>query len=418
MRNGHGNRGAVAIAALLAWLAVVPPALAAGDVASREAEARGLILQGDFIGAARAYHALRASTEDHKFLFNEALARQKAGQFAVALALWEEYSRLARPRDDDLRKVQESIEYCRPRVFDVAFLRVPSSVTGEWYLAVARADDETARVDVTVRQGRPVLRLDESRWVVTATMAGKMPWRTEIEVFPGGPTYHEITFADVVVAQPTPSPVAPDGLDWDPDAVAEPRRRTDPPSTYQGPIRGAAPRQSPTPPGYWWGAGLGGTALVAGAGLLLFDLGRMQMNDPERREIDLRHSRGEQRLTTAWSLIGAGVGGLSVGLTGLLPPGERPTALWSELGVGGALVVTGGVMIGLAQKEWRDPNGDMSFVINLRRPGFGLLLGGVGLSLGAGLALLLDDREDLPVHISLAPLDGDGGTGLFIGGRF
>jgi hypothetical protein len=435
MRSGlRGFFVAGLVAGLIA--AVAGPAGAAGDVGGIEASARALVAKGEFIAAARAYSRLYAETGETRYLYNEALARQKGGQHAVALDRWQLYQAVERPTGAEARKVAASIAYLQPHVLPIVFDREPGDAVGEWQVQAVPVSDATGAIVKASRDDRIDVPLHQGRWHVDATMAGRTTWTREIDVFVGAADVHVVHLEEPAVAartQPSRQGAGPgQGPGGEPRAPAGASAGAPPAMGDTATRATVAERDAPgrgLGAGYWAGIGVSGAAAVVGLGLTIdcrlddrVTIGSDEYETPSRVA---DYEKYDRRFLAGHGLLGAGLGGLAVSLTGLAPADDRHLWLFSELGVGAAFVVAGGVMTHFGDEDVRAASGVLPLELRsaryfdgltLRRWGVsGLGLGGA-MVLGATLALAFD--TDTPLHARLVPLDERGGTMLVFGGGF
>lgn len=398
-----------------------------------EQEARDYVRDKRWADAARVFGALYRERNDPKFLYNEALAREKALQYGVALRRWAEYLAVAAPVGAERVAVEGHIDNLRRYVRHHVFVRTPAGVGAPWTVKARLAGDDAAHVSETGTRDEIELMLHDGRWTVEATMEGREPWTTSLEVYVDASDRHEVALAPVkvAVAPPPVDPIAPKGTAVgprtpdpfdDPAPIAD--RRPRPPAKGGG-TKAQPPADTGLRAVYIGELATGGVLLVTGS--ILYGIGLA--DNLTVHEVDLEagadaYNRKERLVSAGASLLGSGGGLLVTGFTGFVPRDARKVALWTEFGVGVAAL---GVGIALdvvgdrrvagfsAQDNSQEERDEYSKRLDLRRGGLITLGAGGGLLVGSVLGLLLDGPP--AVMTSFVPLE-DGGALFMAAGRF
>jgi hypothetical protein len=432
------RRGLILLLALALTLATFAGPAAAQPAPAPDAEARALISQGRFVEAAAAFETLFRETGTPKFLFNAALAREKAKQYGVSHDRWLRFLAAGGVSPDDRTKVDEHLHFLASYIRALTFVR-DGAAPEAWTLRARLADDPTAAIEVELDRPEATLTLHDGAWIVGATADGYTPWEAPLDVFVGGATRVSVDLQPVVVAvapepqppagpDPAGSPAGPVGLDDD-WAIGD---------GGGGPVvvkKGEPePAEAGTPRWVWFTTlGVGGAAALGCGGLGVWaELGLQDLGgDPTVAGYADDFRAWDTRRMGGFLGMGAGLGLVAVGGTGLVPDYDlRQTLFWTEFGTGLAALAGGATLFGLGGVGVADENGRVGFASDrsyggpagMRVAGAALLGFGATLTLGSGTALLFDERPALTASVVPAPPEPGGaaarGALLTVGGSF
>ena len=428
-RADGGDTGPATATAAASTAASTAPSTAPSTVAPlSEAElqagreqAYALHDEGKYAAAAAALERLHvASGERADLLFEAGQSRFAAGHRAHALRHFEAYLRAPNLSADD-RALAES--------------RAQAAMAGTTLLTVvvrpADAQGPGTRVtadfaDATDGQERPplaveepptasaeglsyALRLDPGRWQITVAAPGQPAANTTAELTAGAPARAYVTLAPPRTDTPTPGPAKPvDGT--------TPARAS---------ATTSSPRSRSSTPMI---AGLAAGAVVGvGAGVGLTATGARRFvtafvpcpTEPGCSESEIF---ADVRMTGAGTaLLGAGLG-LAVTATAARFV-RTPTPWYAQLGLGGALLLTGTVWTAVSNLRHHGFDDVTRYESSIdawlagRSIGTAVLGAGAGLVVGSGVALL-GQRRARTRGLALAPIAGGGQLGLRLIGRF
>ncbi|HEY0134597.1 MAG TPA: hypothetical protein VGB85_10965, partial [Nannocystis sp.] len=253
------------------------------------------------------------------------------------------------------------------------------------------------------------LRLDPGRWQITVAAPGRPAAKAIAEVTAGVPARAYVTLAPPGTTVATP---------------ATPVEATNATSSPSSPSSPSSSSRSSTPVV----AGLAAGAVVGvGAGVALTTIGSRRFaaafvpcpGEPGCSESEIF---ADVRMTGAGTaLLGAGLG-LAVSATAARFM-RTPTPWYAQLGLGGALLLTGTAWTIASNLRHRDIDditrhaGSIDAWLAGRSVGTAVLGAGAGLVVGSGVALL-GLRRARARHLALAPVAGGGQLGLRLLGRF
>lgn len=387
--------------------------------AERMAAGKALYAQRRYVEAARIFESITTVNA----LYNAAASRAAAGHNAHALLLWTRYLEVA--PDDERAEVQESIDATRKLTTELQFAR-SADAAGPRTLALRAAQHITAdELRILWPAGQATLRasLDPGRWSAALEGAKDGPRSLNVTVAKGAEQSLDLAPElplSPVRLQLNPARALRRGVTvtWSgPDEL--PERRVTTPETSQWQLAPGRWQLVASAPGYataermvevtarpvelaislkWdresrarlgLGVGLGAAALglTAAGGALLGSAGRtadalsddgVLPPDEQRKLPELK-----QQSLAGNLLLSAGVGTAVVALTSGLTRGRKILAI--EAGLGSALVLAGGLWLGLQISS--DPFGEEPTRRDLDDTRQDIAVG--GLLMGAGLGLMV-----------------------------
>jgi hypothetical protein len=405
------------LASLVAGSARAAPPPAGPAAPSLAEQAREAYVHRDFVAAARRYEALFAATGAAKYLFNAGMAREAAGNDALAIDRWERYLREgADISAEDRARLAERLAAARRRTARVTVISpTPGPVEVALRYTTDGASDPlviqvTGRVDLDLEPGEWSLRVTDRPGVLetfTAALGSDTPLAVSVPR---------------AVERPAPTP-APDAT-----RVVTPRSSPTTAAVVLEVDRARRRRVGVT-------LGLGVAALgsiAAGAAIAVQARRQFFAARDEWTTGTMLASPLRERLTeaigyqaTGLALISAGAGVGAAAITGAA--GGRRRALIAEVSVGAGLVVAGAVAVPLqihgyrraSEREFADMHLTPTFYAD-RRPGdlaaASVLGAGAGLLVGALAALLTRPRSGSTKRRDVQV--GASGRGLLVRGRF
>lgn len=205
----RGTRAAIAIAALLlAGDAAAQPGPPTGPAPTLAEQAREAYERRDFVAAARMYEVLFADTGAVKYLFNAGMAREAAGNDALAIRHWERYLREATEiAPEERAQLTEQRAAARRRTMPVRLVADGTGpVTVELRYTTGGLSDPlnvefTESAEIDLDPGVWTLRIAGSQHSVMSFTVALAAERTPREIHVAGP--------EVVAAPPTRPEAAP-----------------------------------------------------------------------------------------------------------------------------------------------------------------------------------------------------------------